>query len=123
MKPSRILLSLPLIAALAGVAYVSQRTDSPGAKMAAAAQQFLDALTPEQKTRTLHAFDDPERFKWNFVPLQDKNLRPTRKGLPLQDMNAEQKKLALAIVAAGTSTVGNKQATTIMGLESILKVL
>jgi uncharacterized membrane protein len=123
MKFSRIVLAVPLVAMLAGVAYVSQSTDTPATKLAAAAQRFVDALTPEQKKQAIFAFDSPERTNWNFIPLQDKNKRPTRKGLPLQDMTADQKKLALALVEAGTSASGHRQATTIMNLESILKVL
>jgi len=121
MKFSRIVLTLPLVAMLAGVAYVSQQTGTPATKLAVAAQKFVDTLTPEQKKQTLYPFDSPERTNWEFVPLQKDN-RPTRKGLPLQDMTPPQKTLALALVEAGTSVSGNKQATTIMSLESILKV-
>ncbi|HYV38240.1 MAG TPA: DUF3500 domain-containing protein, partial [Gemmataceae bacterium] len=123
MKFHRIFLALPLVAVLAGVAHVSQqKADPAGAKMAVAAQKFLGSLTDEQKKKAVYAFDHPERTNWEFVPLQDtKAKKATRKGLPLQDMTEEQRKLALAIVEAGTSATGNKQATTIMSLESILK--
>src|SRR5262245_53248110 len=123
MKLSRMLLALVLVATLAGVAYVRQGSDPPATKMAAAAQKFVESLTPEQKKIALFDFDNAERTNWHFVPLQDKDKKPTRKGLRLQEMNAKQKELALALVAAGTSETGNKQATTIMSLESILKVL
>ena len=122
MKLSRILLALALVLLLAGVAYVSQRPDPPATRMAAAAQKLLDSLTPEQKKKIQFDFDSPERTKWHFIPLEE-NKRATRKGLPLEDMNEQQKKLALALVAAGTSDSGNKQAVTIMSLESILKKL
>jgi Protein of unknown function (DUF3500) len=122
MKLSRIVLALVLVAVFAGVAQVSQRTDAPATKLAAAAQKFVDSLTPDQKKQAVMPFDSPDRINWNFVPLQDKNKIPTRKGLRLQDMNPEQKSLALALVEAGTSASGNKQAATIMSLESILKV-
>jgi hypothetical protein len=121
MKLSRIVLAVPLVCLLSGVAYVSQQTAAPGTKLAVAAQKLIDSLTPEQKKKALFAFDDKERTNWEFVPLQDKEKRPTRKGLPLQDMTPDQKALALALVEAGTSVSGNKQATTIMSLESILK--
>src|SRR5262249_20212957 len=75
------------------------------------------------KKVVVYDFNSPERTNWHFVPLQDENKKPTRKGMPLQDMNPQQKQLALALVAAGTSDTGNKQATTIMGLEAILKAL
>jgi hypothetical protein len=124
MKLSRMLLALALVATLSGVAYVSQRSDPPATRMAAAAQKFIDSLTPDQKKVALFDFDDKERTNWHFIPLQDNKTKlPTRKGLRLQEMNTKQKELALALVAAGTSETGNKQATTIMSLESILKEL
>src|SRR5205814_1267379 len=74
-----------------------------------------------QKEKALIAFDSKERTNWNFVPLQDKERRTTRKGLPLQDMTDAQKKAALALVRAGTSEQGNVAAITIMSLEAILR--
>src|SRR5271165_6083862 len=90
--------------------------------MVIAARHFLDTLKPDQKAQATFPFEDKERTNWNFVPLQDNaTKKPTRKGLPLQDMTPEQKKAALALVRAGTSESGNVTATTIMSLESILK--
>jgi hypothetical protein len=89
--------------------------------MVAAAQKFLDGLGADQKSRTTFAFDSKERTNWNFVPLQDKARKATRKGLPLQDMTPEQKKLALGLLAAGTSKHGGQEAVTIMSLEAILR--
>src|SRR5262249_24495380 len=122
MKLSRILLALALVLLLAGVAYVSQRGEAPATRMAAAAQKLLDSLTPEQKKKIQFDFDSPERTNWHFVPLE-KEKKATRKGLPLEDMNEQQKKLALALVMAGTSDTAGKQAVTIMSLEPILKKL
>jgi hypothetical protein len=122
MKLSRMFLALVVLASLASVAYVGQRAEPAAARMAVAAERFLDSLTPEQRKAATFAFDDKERTNWEFVPLQDKDKNPGRKGLRLKDMTDAQKKLALDLVAAGTSANGNKQATTIMGLESILKV-
>src|SRR5262249_56737857 len=63
--------------------------------------------------------DSRERPNGWFVPGKD-GKKPSRKGLPLMDMTPEQKKAALALVAAGTSASGDKQAVTIMSLEAIL---
>src|SRR5438067_5077800 len=123
MKPSRLLLTLALALALSGVAYVAQLAEPAGAKMCAAGEKFLGSLSDEQKKKAALAFDDPERINWNFVPLQDRMKRATRKGIPLEDMNEEQKQAALALVRAGTSESGYKKATTIMSLESILREL
>jgi hypothetical protein len=120
MKPSRILLALALTALMAGAAYVAQQVEPPGVKMVAAAAKFLDSLSAEQKAKAVFAFDDKERTRWHFVPLE-KGGKPTRKGLPLEEMKDEQKKAALALVAAGTSARGHQAAVTIMSLEAILK--
>lgn len=123
MKLTRLVLSLVALAVLAGVAYVNQATESAAAKMATAAEKFLGALDAEQKAKASFAFDDKERLNWHFVPLQDKDKKSTRKGVPLEAMNAEQKKAALEIVRAGTSMDGFSKATTIMSLEAILRDL
>jgi hypothetical protein len=121
MKLTRMLLALVILTTVAGLAYVGQRAEPPGVKMVAAAEKLVDSLTAEQKEKASFAYDSKERTRWFFTPQQDSQTRQaTRKGLPLEDMKAEQKKLALNLVAAGTSAQGNVQATTIMSLEAIL---
>jgi hypothetical protein len=123
MKLGRFLVSLALMAILAGVAYVSQANEPSGAKMAGAANRFLSSLGAEQKARATFDFDNKERLNWHFVPLQDAQKNSTRKGLPLADMSVEQQAAAKALLRSGTSGPGFLQATTIMSLESILKEL
>lgn len=123
MKLIRILLAIILIGTLAGVAYVAQQAEPAGAKMAGAATRFLDTLSADQKAKATFSFDDKERVNWYFTPRQNPGKMYTRKGLPLEEMSEEQKQAALALVAAGTSADGNKKATTIMSLESILRDL
>jgi hypothetical protein len=118
-----MLLTLIAVAALAGVAYVRQANEPAGSKMLNAAEKLLASLTAEQKAKITFDFNDKERFKWHFVPLQDAQKKPTRKGLPLEAMTAEQKGAAKELVAAGTSSDGYTKATTIMSLESILREL
>jgi hypothetical protein len=118
-----MLLALMMVAALAGVAYVRQVNEPAGSKMVNAADRLVASLNAEQKTKATFDFDNKERFNWHFVPLQDNQRRPTRKGLPLEEMTAEQKEAAKALVAAGTSSDGYTKATTIMSLESILREL
>jgi len=120
MKFTRLLLALAAFGILAGLAYVAQRTEAPGMRMVVAAEKFMDGLSAEQKEKISFPFDSKERTRWFFTPQQDSERRATRKGLPLEDMNPEQRKMALDLVAAGTSARGNMQATTIMSLESIL---
>jgi len=123
MKTSRFLLTLALAALLAGVAYVAQQAEPAGAKMTAAAGRFLDSLSAEQKAKAAYSFDDKERLRWYFTPQQSKEKKYTRKGLPLEEMTDDQRQAALELLAAGTSREGNKKATTIMSLESILREL
>src|SRR5207253_3923422 len=80
-----------------------------------------DGLQGEQKSKATFPFESKERTNWNFTPQQDASKKSTRKGVPLEDMTAAQKKAALALVRAGTSKSGNVQATTIMSLEAILR--
>ncbi len=120
MTRKRMLIALALVAALAGAAYVSQEPTGTGERMTAAADKFLASLNAEQKKKATFDFDSRERTNWHFVPLQDGEKRSTRKGLPLQDMTAEQKALARELVRAGTSAGGYKKAITIMSLEAIL---
>src|SRR5262249_36816014 len=60
---------------------------------------------------------------WHFVPLQDANKNPTRRGLRLEEMSEAQRQAASALLRAGTSADGYVKATTIMSLEAILNDL
>src|SRR5438876_9414468 len=120
MKLYRLLIGLVVVAALVGAARLAQTTEPDGVKMANAAAKWVTSLTSDQKTKATIAFDDPERTNWHFVPWQTRDKKPMRKGLRLDEMNAEQKSAALELVRAGTSDNGYTKATTIMSLESIL---
>lgn len=120
MKLGRIVLAVTALVTLAGLAYVAQQAQPSGGSMVAAAQAFVGSLTPDQKKTANYDYDHKERTNWWFVPRQDKNRKATRNGLPLKDMTPEQKKAAIALVAAGTSSSGHKEAVTIMSLEAIL---
>lgn len=123
MKAVRLLLVLASVVLLAGIAWVAQQAEPPGFRMVVAARRFLDLLTAEQRAKACFPFDSPERTRWFFTPQQDKNRRPTRKGLPLEEMTKEQKQAALDLLASGTSERGRRDALTIMSLELILHEL
>jgi hypothetical protein len=123
MKIFRLVGSLFFVMVLAGVAYVSPGNESSGLRMADAAEHFLGQLTAEQRAKATFAFDDRERFHWDFVPLQDSKKRPERKGIRLEEMSSEQKDAARTLLKAGTSATGYIKATTIMSLEDILREL
>lgn len=123
MKLLRLVLALTTLASFVGVAFVAHNVPVTGPKMAAAARAFLDGLAAEQRVKATFPFDSPEREKWAFVPLQDGDKRPTRRGLRLEEMSARQREAAMALLRTGLSETGYQQATTIMSLESILRDL
>ena len=123
MKSVRVLLIAAVAVALGGVAYFAEEQKSTGTRMTEAAQKLLESLSAEQKQKATFAFDDKERVNWIYVPVQDKEKRPGRKGLRLEEMNEEQKKAVLELLRSGTSESGFSQAVTIMSLESVLRDL
>jgi hypothetical protein len=122
MKLLRLGLVAVAASALAGVALIANQAPPAGAGMADAANKFLASLTPELKKKAAFAFDDPNREKWYFTPQQEKKV-PTRKGVRLDELSAEQKAAGVTLLRSGLSTRGMEQATTIMSLESILAEL
>jgi hypothetical protein len=106
---------------LVGAALVGRSApDTTGGKMKTAADAFLTSLTPELKKKATFDFNDKHRTAWFFTPQQDKEKNFTRKGARLEEMTADQKKAALALLKSGLSAKGYEQATTIMGLENLL---
>jgi Protein of unknown function (DUF3500) len=85
-------------------------------EMAAAAKNFLGALTAEQKAKATFDFAGAERTNWHFIPRE-------RKGLPIKEMTQEQRLLAHALLASGMSHRGYGKALSIMSLEAVLAVL
>jgi hypothetical protein len=114
----RYLVALGAVLLVAGVAFVGQADDSTGAAMARSAEKFLDSLDAKQRARAAFAFDADERFNWQFM--RDRADKARFKGLPMADMNAEQKKAAIELLKTGTSPAGNHLAATIMSLESLV---
>lgn len=94
-------------------------------RMVFTARNFLASLTPEQRERTVFAFENEERFFWHYIPSADipgRYGRP-RNGLTLKEMSSPQKALAAALLSAGLSQQGYIKATTIMSLEDILRLM
>ncbi|MCZ2343660.1 MAG: DUF3500 domain-containing protein [Bacteroidales bacterium] len=111
------------VVVVGGAALVAQTTRTPGSEMAAAANAMLNSLTPELKQKASFAYDDPHRTAWFFTPQQDAMRQPTRKGVRMEELSAEQRTAVLALLKAGLSASGYDQATTIMSLESVLNTL
>src|SRR5712691_4303333 len=106
LRPVRLLVCLQLLVS-------SAFAHSPAQEMAAAANNLLAALTPDQKGKAVFEFKDDERFDWHFIP-------KSRKGLPFGEMSTPQRLLAHALLSSGLSQRGYIKATTIMSLEQIL---
>lgn len=111
------------VLAMAGLAFVGQQIAPAGQRLRSAVEQWLTLLSADQKSKTIYPFNDPERFAWHFVPLQDKDRKSTRKGLGLEMMNQEQRNAVLGMLRAALSQDGFTRATTIMSLEAILHEL
>ncbi len=97
----------------------SLSADAPAAaekplRLVAAAKAFLASLNDGQKATASLAYGSEQRVGWHFIPMD------TRKGLPLMDMQEEQKTAAMALLRAAVSQVGYDKTTKIMQLESVL---
>jgi hypothetical protein len=93
---------------------VGAATRQVAQRMGEAATNFLAALTPEQKAKTLFGLDEEQkRTFWHYTPIP-------RDGLPLAEMDRRQQQLAQKLVAAGLSEGGFGIASVIMGLETTL---
>ncbi|MFO0801739.1 MAG: DUF3500 domain-containing protein [Gemmataceae bacterium] len=123
MKRLRSLLVALVAVGFCSFALIGRPDGGTGAKMADAAKGFLATLNAEQKQKASFAFDDKKRLAWFFTPQQNKERNYTRIGVRFEEMSAEQKAAALALLKTGTSKSGYEQATTIMSLEGILKDL
>lgn len=124
MNRSRVLvLAAFSLALFAGLALVAQTRTATGPKMTEAANKFLATLPADAKQKVLYPFDAQQRTLWYFTPQQDKQKQSTRKGLRLDHMTPEQRTAAYELLKAGLSARGYEQATSIIGLESLLKEL
>ena len=107
------LVALTIAAMLLSAAYYRVNSSTV---MTLAAQHFLASLTPEQRAQAAFPFQADERQNWHFIPKE-------RKGLPLLDMQPQQKALAHALLAAGLSQQGYIKAVSIMSLEDVLRII
>ena len=94
-------------------ATISVRAELPAAEMAAAANNFLSALSPELRAKATFDFKSDERLNWHFVPMP-------RQGLPFKEMSPAQKQLAHVLLNSALSHRGYFKAATIMSLEQVL---
>jgi hypothetical protein len=87
------------------------------ADVEAAASALLASLSPAQRARATFPFGGAERTRWHWtVPAS-----VPRNGLPLGEMSARQRRLALALLRASTSPAGYRKALDIMALQGVLR--
>ena len=82
--------------------------------MIQATQNFLAALSKEQKKQCMFPFNKVEWSRWHFIPMRG------RIGLPYNQMDPQHVRLADALVASGLSHSGYYKTKTIMSLEQLL---
>jgi len=109
--PHRCLIAISLFAFACSI-----RAHNVAAEMTSAANRFLESLLPAQTSKAQYALKDNERENWNFVPM-------VRGGLPLKEMNPEQRTLAFTLLHTGLSDHGIKKAEAVISLENVLKEL
>jgi hypothetical protein len=82
--------------------------------MTRAATALLGALSSDQRAKVAFAYDNAERLNWHFIPRE-------RLGLPLREMTAPQRALAMRLLETALSQRGYLTATTIIDLENALR--
>ena len=113
----RLAVAATLVAVFSGAAMIASHKSA--ATMQKAATQFLDSLSPDQKTTATFPFEGEERLRWHFIP----NETFPRKGLMIKDMNEAQRRLAHDLLRSGLSARGYLKVTSIIELEDILKAI
>ncbi len=96
---------------------VAPDAKKPAVKLVPTAKAFLESLNEKQLAQAKIEFDSEKRVQWHFIPME------TRKGLPLMEMEAPQKELAMKLLQAVVSSVGFNKAKKIMSLENVLRQL
>ncbi|GEO08819.1 DUF3500 domain-containing protein [Segetibacter aerophilus] len=92
-------------------------TSAQGNDLYKTANVFLNSLDNNQKAQAQYPFDSAERYRWHYVPLND------RKGISINELNAQQKDAAIALVKSALSENAYKKASQIMALETVLKAI
>jgi Protein of unknown function (DUF3500) len=96
----------------AGAAPIDRTAD-----VEAAARAFLASLSPAQRARASFPFGGAERTRWHWtVPAS-----VPRNGLPLGQMSAKQRGVALALFRSSVSPAGYRKALDIMALQGVLQ--
>jgi hypothetical protein len=116
--PVLLIGAVAIIASL-GAALMPSRANPPNqsdakrSSGAEAASELLQALPEARRTQANLSFDSPERTNWNYVPMK-------RAGVPLAELDANQKALVDPLLRSALSPTGFSTAQQIVQHESIL---
>jgi len=92
---------------------VQYDTPIAATQMGQACANFLNSLSSDQKAKATYDYLDGERVFWYYPPMN-------RHGLALRDMEANQRELAMAILASGLTEQSYQQAKLIIDHEMVL---
>ena len=81
------------------------------------ANAFISTLNDAQKTEALYPFDTAERYRFMYVPLDD------RKGISMNELSAAQQAAAMDLLKTSLSEETIKKVKSIMLLDNVLKEL
>jgi Protein of unknown function (DUF3500) len=119
----RNLLKMGAMTGLAGLvgnqlpAFAQSQESTPLAEaIMNAATAFLNVLDDAGRSKATYSFDDAERSRWHWTT--PSNF--PRNGLPLREMNDEQKALAFELLKASTSELGYQKSLDIISLQNDL---
>ncbi len=85
--------------------------------MAGKAAAFVKLLNDAEKSKAVYPFDTAERFRFHFVPQDD------RKGITVNELNFPQKAALMELLKTCLSETAVKKVNDIMKLEKVLKEL
>ena len=116
-RPAALRLAAVGAAGLTLGARTAHAAPSDVAGVESAARRFLASLSGAERDQATFPFDGAERTRWHWtVPSS-----VPRNGLPLGALSADQRRLALAVLRASSSTAGYRKAFDIMALQGVLQ--
>jgi hypothetical protein len=119
-QPTQAAAGAPTTALPATVAPAPTAAAAPSALLAGeigkAATQFLASLDDAARSKASYDFGDAERQRWHWTT----PAGFPRNGLPLNEMNPDQRNLAMSLLRASVSPAGYQKALEIMSLQNEL---
>ena len=91
----------------------TQHKRASAAGMAKAATRFVESLSGDQRDKTIYEYMDGERIFWYYPPVN-------RHGLPLRDMDDDQRQLAYTLMETGLTDNSFNKAKLIIEHEDVL---